>query len=65
VLSNLSKAYGEMMLKAPGLFQADAHPGNVLVRRRGAIGVLDFGATKQLGEKERLGVARQVLALAG
>lgn len=34
IISRVSKAYGTMMLKE-GLFQADAHPGNILIMRGG------------------------------
>lgn len=30
ILTNVSEAYGRMML-GEGLFQADAHPGNIMV----------------------------------
>jgi predicted unusual protein kinase regulating ubiquinone biosynthesis (AarF/ABC1/UbiB family) len=65
VLSTLSEAYGRMILE-PGLFQADAHAGNAAVagRRGGAVALLDFGQSKQLGEGERVGLTRLVLALA-
>ena len=42
LLSRVSEAYGRMVL-GPGLFQADCHPGNILVSDSGVVGaVLPF-----------------------
>lgn len=46
-----------------GLFQADGHPGNILVRPGGGIALLDYGQSKQLPAKERDALARLILAL--
>ena len=62
ILSNLSEAYGRMIL-GEGLFQADGHPGNVLVRRKGSIALLDYGQSKQLPAVERDALARLVVAM--
>ena len=42
ILSRVSEAYGRMML-LDGLFQADGHPGNILVMARGRVGLIDYG----------------------
>jgi ubiquinone biosynthesis protein len=63
VLAALLEAYARQTLEA-GVFQADPHPGNLLVRLEdGALDltVLDFGCAKQLDPSER----RALLALLG
>jgi hypothetical protein len=51
------------MILETGLFQADGHPGNVLVMKGGRVGLLDYGQSKQLTDADRLMVARLILAL--
>jgi predicted unusual protein kinase regulating ubiquinone biosynthesis (AarF/ABC1/UbiB family) len=51
------------MILGEGLFQADGHPGNILVGKGGRIGLLDYGQSKQLPDWQRRGFARLVLAL--
>ncbi|KAK9834339.1 hypothetical protein WJX81_008600 [Elliptochloris bilobata] len=63
VLSRVAEAYGRMLLEE-GLFQADCHAGNLLVRDDGSIGLLDFGQAKQLARPQRLAFARLLVALA-
>jgi predicted unusual protein kinase regulating ubiquinone biosynthesis (AarF/ABC1/UbiB family) len=62
ILANISEAYGRMVL-GEGLFQADGHPGNILVRPGGAIALLDYGQSKQLPPGERAALARLIGAL--
>ncbi|CAL8461942.1 g1473 [Coccomyxa elongata] len=62
LLARVAEAYGRMLL-LDGLFQADCHPGNILVKPNGNIGLIDFGQSKQLTEEQRLAFARLVLAL--
>ncbi len=57
----IASAYGHQIL-VDGVFQADPHPGNILVLPGGEIALLDFGLTKELPESARLGFARLVLA---
>jgi predicted unusual protein kinase regulating ubiquinone biosynthesis (AarF/ABC1/UbiB family) len=59
----IAAAYGHQVL-IDGLFQADPHPGNVLLLPDGRIALLDFGLTKELPEGVRLRFARLVLAAA-
>lgn len=47
VLTRVSEAYGTMMLRE-GLFQADGHPGNILLCPGGRVALLDYGQAKQL-----------------
>lgn len=64
VAGALAAAYGRQIM-IDGLFQADPHPGNILVRRDGKVALLDFGLTKELPDQVRLGFARLVLASNG
>ncbi len=59
----IADAYGHQIM-VDGLFQADPHPGNILVLPGGDICLLDFGLTKELPDNARLGFARLVLAVA-
>jgi len=60
-----------------GLFNADPHPGNILVveekdeksslkrrRKKSAVGLIDYGQCKKLTEEEQLKVARLILSVA-
>lgn len=58
----IAGAYGHQIM-VDGLFQADPHPGNLLVLPGGHVGLLDFGLTKELPLHSRLGFARLVLAV--
>jgi ubiquinone biosynthesis protein len=51
-LSRVLEAYARQVLQA-GLFQADPHPGNLLVDEMGHVTVLDFGCAKQLDLTQR------------
>jgi len=59
-LGLLLEAYLRMVLEA-GAFQADPHPGNLLVAPDGALVVLDFGCSRELAPSRR----RRYLALTG
>ena len=61
VMSLLLEAYVRMVLEA-GVFQADPHPGNLLVTADDELVVLDFGATKVLPPKVREGYLAVVRA---
>lgn len=62
ILARVSEAYG-MMILGEGLFQADGHPGNIMVQQGGRIALLDYGQSKQLGEKDKRAFADLVLAM--
>ncbi|KAL6759162.1 hypothetical protein V8C86DRAFT_2580560 [Haematococcus lacustris] len=62
ILSRVAEAYGHMIL-GEGLFQADGHPGNILVGKGARIGLLDYGQSKQLTPEQRLGLAQLILQL--
>jgi hypothetical protein len=62
ILSTVSEAYGRMMLYE-GLFQADNHPGNILVMKGGKVGLIDYGQSKQLPDDARIAFAKLIVAL--
>ncbi|EIE21462.1 ABC1-domain-containing protein [Coccomyxa subellipsoidea C-169] len=62
IMERVAEAFGTMMLET-GLFQADAHPGNILVMKGARIGLIDYGQSKQLPEAERLAFAALLLEL--
>ena len=47
-----------------GVFQADPHPGNILIDRDGTIGLLDFGMVGHLSEELRDNLATSMIAVA-
>ena len=55
VVQDLMRAYVRMILAA-GFFQADPHPGNLMVTPGGRLIVLDFGLSKELPEGYGLGL---------
>ncbi len=59
----LAAAFGHQIL-SNGLFQADPHPGNILVRNDGKLALIDFGLTKEFPDQVRHAVARLVVASA-
>ncbi len=46
-----------------GLFHADPHPGNLLYRPDGVVGLIDFGQTGHLTEDLRRALGRMLMAL--
>jgi predicted unusual protein kinase regulating ubiquinone biosynthesis (AarF/ABC1/UbiB family) len=56
VARDLLKVYCQMIF-VDGLYHADPHPGNVLVRADGAIVLLDFGAVGRLEPSMRQGIS--------
>ncbi|CAM6105645.1 unnamed protein product [Calypogeia fissa] len=63
ILNDLSSAYGQMILR-DGFFQADPHPGNILINSKGKVALLDYGQTKELTQELKLGFAKVVVGLA-
>jgi predicted unusual protein kinase regulating ubiquinone biosynthesis (AarF/ABC1/UbiB family) len=55
VVQDLMRVYVRMILAA-GFFQADPHPGNLMVTREGRLIVLDFGLSKELPDGYGLGL---------
>lgn len=59
--AEIAGAFGHQIL-VDGLFQADPHPGNLLLLDDGRVGLLDFGLTKELPQAMRIAFARLVVA---
>ena len=55
-------AYGQMIFRA-GVYHADPHPGNLLVRPDGTLVFLDFGAVAHLTPDMRRGLAEMIAAV--
>ena len=64
VLTALVRAYAVQILSL-GRFQADAHPGNVLVCDDGRLALLDFGALHTLEPDQRAGYVALTAAVIG
>ena len=58
----VTAAFGHQIM-FDGLFQADPHPGNLLVLPDGRVALLDFGLTKELPGPMRLAFCRLVVAV--
>lgn len=52
ILGLLLEAYLKQVLEA-GIFQADPHPGNVLVTKDGRLALLDFGCSESMTDEKR------------
>jgi predicted unusual protein kinase regulating ubiquinone biosynthesis (AarF/ABC1/UbiB family) len=64
IIATLIETFGVQIFTI-GKFHSDPHPGNLLVAPDGkTLSIIDFGQTKVLEDKTRLGLARLVLALA-
>ena len=63
VLHTLVQVHGTQML-LDGVYNADPHPGNVIVLHDGRLGLIDYGMVGRLSPAERASIARVVLALA-
>jgi predicted unusual protein kinase regulating ubiquinone biosynthesis (AarF/ABC1/UbiB family) len=61
--AGITAAYGHQIM-VDGLFQADPHPGNILILPDGRVALLDFGLTKELPPAVRLGFCKLVVATA-
>lgn len=64
VMNAVVEAYIQMML-VDGLFHADPHPGNLLVRDDGALILLDFGMVIEVDPIERHHLVHTALAAVG
>mmetsp|Transcript_58556 Transcript_58556/g.171331 ORF Transcript_58556/g.171331 Transcript_58556/m.171331 type:complete len:840 (-) Transcript_58556:186-2705(-) len=56
VIDTLLDVYGFCVL-AKGIYNADPHPGNVLLMPDGRLGLLDFGQVKHMQEESRVALA--------
>jgi predicted unusual protein kinase regulating ubiquinone biosynthesis (AarF/ABC1/UbiB family) len=64
VMDAVVEAYIQMML-VDGIFHADPHPGNLLVRDDGALVLLDFGMVIEVDPAERRHLVHTALAAVG
>lgn len=62
-LHTLVRVHGEQML-LDGVYNADPHPGNVIVLADGRLGLIDYGMVGRLKPAERVAIAKVVVALA-
>mmetsp|Transcript_38579 Transcript_38579/g.71315 ORF Transcript_38579/g.71315 Transcript_38579/m.71315 type:complete len:395 (-) Transcript_38579:315-1499(-) len=62
VLKTLVHVHGLQMLK-DGVYNADPHPGNIVVMEDGKLGLLDYGMVGRLSAESRETVAKTVVAL--
>ncbi len=53
--TRLLRAYSQMLFK-DGIYHADPHPGNILVKKDGSLVLLDFGAVAELSDDFRKGI---------
>jgi aarF domain-containing kinase len=61
-LALLSQVHAHQIF-ADGLFNGDAHPGNVLLLRDGRIGLIDYGQACRMEPEDRVRLARLIRAL--
>ena len=61
LLTRLIRIYCQMVFK-DGLYHADPHPGNILVKQDGTIVLLDFGAVARLSPELQQGIPRLIEA---
>jgi hypothetical protein len=62
VLKTLIHVHGLQIIK-DGVYNADPHPGNILVLPDGRLGLLDYGMVGRVSDDERMSIARTVVAL--
>jgi len=62
MVTDLLRCYGHQIFTL-GVFHSDPHPGNLIRRPDGTVGLLDFGECKELDDRERLLFARLTIAL--
>jgi len=62
VVQTMFDVWGYCVVKA-GAFNADPHPGNILLMPDGRLGLVDFGQVKSLGLPVRKALAATILAL--
>mmetsp|Transcript_34465 Transcript_34465/g.135576 ORF Transcript_34465/g.135576 Transcript_34465/m.135576 type:complete len:835 (-) Transcript_34465:3185-5689(-) len=67
LIQDIARAYGNQIFRF-GFFNADPHPGNILVvtekGKKATPALLDFGLTKEIDEKTQRGFSKLVLAAA-
>jgi len=61
IATRLLQAYSQMLFK-DGVYHADPHPGNILVKQDGSLVLLDFGAVAELTPEFRKGILNLIEA---
>lgn len=61
IISTLAEAWGYMLF-TDGTFNADPHPGNIIIMAGMRLGLLDWGQMKALDKETRLKLARLMRA---
>lgn len=64
LLGRVLEAYTRQVLEA-GVFQADPHPGNLLVAEDGTLALLDFGCAREMDATARKNYAALLVAFLG
>ncbi len=62
VAKNILECYLKQVYQN-GIFHADMHAGNILVKNDGSISLIDFGLISKISEKDRIAVATLMFAL--
>jgi aarF domain-containing kinase len=61
ILEVLLRVHGDQIFQ--GAFNADPHPGNVLLLPDGRLGLVDYGQVKRMTERDRIIYAKLVIAM--
>jgi aarF domain-containing kinase len=62
IYNGILQIHGKQFL-VDGVFNADPHPGNILVTPDGKLGLIDYGQVKTITRKDRRNIARMILLL--
>ena len=62
VLKTLVQVHGHQLL-IDGVYNADPHPGNVIVLKDGRLGLIDYGMVGRLGRAERESIVGTLVPL--
>jgi aarF domain-containing kinase len=62
IYQSILQIHGKQFL-VDGIFNADPHPGNILVTPEGKLGLIDYGQVKTITRKDRRNIARMILLL--
>eukprot|EP00158_Paraphelidium_tribonemae_P004662 Partr_v1_DN26894_c2_g1_i2_m40184 putative AarF domain containing kinase len=58
----LVKVHGHQVL-IDGFFNADPHPGNIMLLNDGRLGLIDYGQVKEITEEQRYNFGKMILAI--
>eukprot|EP01112_Ceratiomyxa_fruticulosa_P021296 TRINITY_DN7434_c0_g4_i1.p1 TRINITY_DN7434_c0_g4~~TRINITY_DN7434_c0_g4_i1.p1 ORF type:complete len:536 (+),score=101.24 TRINITY_DN7434_c0_g4_i1:108-1715(+) len=63
LIDTLVKVHGHEIF-VDGVFNADSHPGNILLLPSGKLGLIDYGQVKELNKEQRKALAKLMVCLA-